>query len=362
MLKHFQSEHELNLFDLKLTQQDLELIHVLQANNLVLLSQSVRVKKRCFIKIPPSLINPLVNAASQVTKLDLIDKELKLLNEIYKEQIVEKQIVSWLNSEQFLRRNFNYNSYVCIICNATKNHILETHYLNKQTMPSNLPSSGADSTQSSHTQQSSTNRNQFYSDEMKTVVLTNHVLSHFNEYCYRCMSCKISWPDRTQLLKHSQECPNSQVVRTKTKYKLKANCRLQLKFYLQSYIDYWQHEKMLEQKLDLSISTNTTTNNNNNNKKLNCKVYLNDIIINKNLLLNASGRFNVNTINLEGKQMLLKDDDETDSNDITTTTTNTTSNATTTTLTTTSETNNEQTNTNDNKNDVLMKEDQTEKD
>ncbi len=40
-----------------------------------------------------------------------------------------------------------------------------------------------------------------FTDEMKTVVLTNHVLGHFNEYCYRCMSCKISWPDRTQLLK-----------------------------------------------------------------------------------------------------------------------------------------------------------------
>jgi hypothetical protein len=41
------------------------------------------------------------------------------------------------------------------------------------------------------------NRLQYYTDEMKTVVLTNHVLSHFNEYCFRCMSCKISWPDRT---------------------------------------------------------------------------------------------------------------------------------------------------------------------
>ena len=132
---------------------------------------------------------------------------------------------------------------------------------------------------------------------MKTVVLTNHVLSHFNEYCYRCMSCKISWPDRTQLLKHSQECPNSQVVRTKTKYKLKANCRLQLKFYLQTFSDYWLYEKVLEQKQVEQL-------------KSNCKVYLNDIIINKDLLLDASGRYNLNLINYDdGRQMVLKDDD-----------------------------------------------------
>ncbi len=133
MLKHFQSEHELNLFDLKLTLIDLELIHTLQIHNQVVLSQSVRLKKRCFIRIPPLLVNPIASggetcAAVALTKCDLIDKELKLLNDIYREQIVEKQIVSWLNSEQFLRRNFNYNSHVCIICNATKSQILETHY------------------------------------------------------------------------------------------------------------------------------------------------------------------------------------------------------------------------------------------
>jgi hypothetical protein len=140
-----------------------------------------------------------------------------------------------------------------------------------------------------------TGRNQYYSDEMKTVVLTNHVLSHFNEYCFRCMSCKISWPDRTQLLKHSQECPNSQVVRTKTKYKLKANCRSQLKFYLQTYIDYWEYEKLQETR-----SLN----------KSNLKIYLNDIVLNKTLLVNTSGRFNLNSINLDSKQILLKDVEE----------------------------------------------------
>lgn len=110
MLKHFQSEHELNLFDLKLNQTDLELIHTLHIHNQVQLSQSVKLKSRCFIKIPPSLVNANVAEATPLTKIDLINKELKLLNEIYKEQIIEKQIVSWLNSEQFLRRNFNYNS------------------------------------------------------------------------------------------------------------------------------------------------------------------------------------------------------------------------------------------------------------
>jgi len=310
MLKHFQSEHELNLFDLKLNQHDLELIHTLQSNSLVQLSQSVRVRKRCFIKVPPILVNPQV-ATGALTKVDLIDKELKLLNEIYREQIQEKQIVSWLNSEQFLRRNFNYNSYVCIICNATKNQILESHYLNNKTA-GGAASAGnpSDSTIISMASQI-TNRNQYYSDEMKTVVLTNHVLSHFNEYCFRCMSCKISWPDRTQLLKHSQECPNSQVVRTKTKYKLKANCRLQLKFYLQTYIDYWEYEKLQETR-----SLN----------KSNFKIYLNDIILNKMLLVDTSGRFNLNSINLDGKQITLKDEEETEistTNQITTETTTT---------------------------------------
>jgi len=294
MLKHFQSEHQLNLFDLKLNQQDLELIHTLQSNNLVQLSQSLKVRKRCFIKIPPTLINPQVSTGA-LTKVDLIEKELKLLHEIYREQICDKQIVSWLNSEQFLRRNFNYNSYACIICNATKSQILESHYLNNKTAGAASVTSTNPNDSISTMSSQITGRNQYYSDEMKTVVLTNHVLSHFNEYCFRCMSCKISWPDRTQLLKHSQECPNSQVVRTKTKYKLKANCRSQLKFYLQTYIDYWEYEKLQETR-----SLN----------KSNLKIYLNDIVLNKTLLVNTSGRFNLNSINLDSKQILLKDVEE----------------------------------------------------
>jgi len=318
MLKHFQSEHELNLFDLKLNQTDLELIHTLHIHNQVQLSQSVKLKSRCFIKIPPSLVNANVAELKALTKVDLINKELKLLNEIYKEQIIEKQIVSWLNSEQFLRRNFNYNSYVCIICNATKSQILETHYhLNKSqnqtpSMQVAIVGLSATTTPESSTQASNSSRHQFYSDEMKTVVLTNHVLSHFNEYCYRCMSCKISWPDRTQLLKHAQECSNSQVVRTKTKYKLKANCRLQLKFYLQTYLDYWQYEKCLENKTSDQIQAlnNVSVAATELTKPLNCKIFLNDIILNKNLLLEQSSRSSLNSIRMiEGNKIGLVDDE-----------------------------------------------------
>jgi len=276
------------------------------------MSQSVRVRKRCFIKVPPALINPLAGGGGVVTKIDLINKELNLLNEIHREQIIEKQIVSWLNSEQFLRRNFNYNAYQCIICNQTKTQILESHYLNNNNNNNNSKTTNESNTAVVVVSTNRSSSNQFhYSDEMKTVVLTNHVLSHFNEYCYRCMSCKISWPDRTQLLKHAQECPNSQVVRTKTKYKLKANCRLQLKFYLQTYLDYWMHEKMLE-----THSLNSGGGLGGDENKLNFKIYLNDIILNKSLLMNASGRFNLNSINLDdGKQMLLKDDDDDDDDD-----------------------------------------------
>ena len=314
ILKHFQSEHELNVFDLmnnKLTLDDLDLIHTLQLNNQVQLSQGCLLKRSCFVKIPPQLLNPQSGANYQsITRLDLIDKEIKLLNEIYREQIVDKQIVSWLNSEQFLRRNFNYNSYVCIICNATKLNILETHYnLHKKSATPN-------NNNTSSSQQSNSvdvyNRLQYYSDEMKTVVLTNHVLGHFNEYCYRCMSCKISWPDRTQLLKHAQECSNSQVVRTKTKYKLKANCRSQLKFYLQTYIDYWQTERSMETKSIEHLAPNQQqTENKDGDKKLNCKVFLKDIIQNKKLLLETSSRSNLNKINLnDNKKLIVVEEEE----------------------------------------------------
>lgn len=136
---------------------------------------------------------------------------------------------------------------------------------------------------------------------MKTVVLTNHVLSHFNEYCYRCMSCKISWPDRTQLLKHSQECPNSQVVRTKTKYKLKANLRLQLKFYLLSLIEYWTQEKERDM-----VTTSAP------------KCFLKDMFASKRLLLNTASRYGLTKIHTEDAVISFQDEEETDTTATTT--------------------------------------------
>jgi len=323
VLKHFQSEHEFNIFSMDLNLDQLELIHTLQTNNQLQLSEGVHLRRRCNIRVPPLLINPNAGEqAHQLTKIDLIDKEINYLNEIYREQIVEKQIVSWLNSEQFFRRNFNYNSHVCIICNTSKTNILESHYNMKKNqiglnngMESTNTTACPSATTTSPSSTLNSNRLQYYSDEMKTVVLTNHVLSHFNEYCYRCMSCKISWPDRTQLLKHAQECSNSQVVRTKTKYKLKANCRLQLKFYLQTFIDYWNYEKCYDMKQieDLAPSKNEQIKDgetNNSNGKLDFKVFLKDIIVDKELLLSESSRCDLNTINLdENKQIILSNDE-----------------------------------------------------
>lgn len=332
ILKHFQSEHEFNVFDLNLGLDDLEVIQALQMNNLIQLSQGVHIKKRCYVKVPPLLVNTysLLNSVDDdskalninITKVDLIDKEIKILNEIYREQIVEKQIVSWLNSEQFLRRNYNYNSYACIICNATKIQILEAHYNQNQSHKFRNLTNSSTTTASDPASQSAlalssglnANRLQYYTEEMKTVVLTNHVLGHFNEYCFRCMSCKISWPDRTQLLKHAQECSNSQVVRTKTKYKLKANCRLQLKFYLQSYLDYWNHEKCLETK-DITELIPVANNNNPtadlSTTRLNCKIFLKDIMLNKKLFLDQSSVNNIDQINIfDDKKIILKPEKE----------------------------------------------------
>ena len=305
VLKHFQSEHAFNVFDLGLTLDELELIHALQLNNHVGLCEGVHLRRRCFIRIPPPLLNPMPELNLSLTRVDLIEKEIRLLSEIYKEQIVEKQIVSWLNSEQFLRRNFNYNSYVCIICNQTKASILEGHYNVKRAAGALSALNASNGAASQQPGEAAPNRLQYFTEEMKTVVLTNHILSHFNEYCYRCMSCKISWPDRTQLLKHTQECPNSQVVRTKTKYKLKANCRLQLKFYLQTYLDYWEHEKCLETK---NIEPLAPVAAKDSARKLECRVYLKDIVLSQRLLLEASSRYNLSAINLdEGKRLVLKE-------------------------------------------------------
>lgn len=307
VLKHFQSEHEFNVFDssaLKLA--DLELIYAMQANNLLQTSQSVCLKRHCHIRIPPLLVNPLAGPGCVVGRCDLIEREMRLLNEIYREQIVEKQISSWLNTEQFYRRNFNYNSFVCVICNTSKLAILDEHYHLKAAAAATTTTS----TSPGPAAAGPVDRLQFYSDEMKTVVLTNHVLSHFNEYCYRCMSCKISWPDRTQLLKHAQECSNSQVVRTKTKYKLKANCRLQLKFYLHSYLDYWQNEKYHLNRNLAELASPQPTETTAIQPISTMKVFLKDIFLNKKLLLDASSRFDLHKIHLADNRVINLSDEQ----------------------------------------------------
>jgi hypothetical protein len=301
LAKHYQSEHEFNIFDahLSLALGDLEVLQQLHANGMLQMCRGVHLKRRACIP-----------ATLTTSKVDLIDRELRMLNTIYHDQIVEKTIVSWLNSEQFYRRSYNYNAHVCIVCNATKLSILDAHYTQsvaqKSQLKKNLTAQDASST--------TPHKQQFFSDEMRTVVLTNHVLSHFNEYCYRCMSCKISWPDRTQLLKHAQECSNSQVVRTKTKYKLKANCRLQLKFNLQSYMEYWLHERYLEtQEL---TDGNSSTNEALVETKGDMKVYLKDVFKSKQLLLDLASKYSLSAICTDVDKRLLLSDEAEDSREM----------------------------------------------
>ena len=286
LAKHYQAEHEFNVFDvhLGLGLADLDLVQQLSANGLVQLNRGVHLKRRASIPAP---------------KVENLDKELSLLNAIYQEQIVEKQIVSWLNAEQFYRRAYNYDSHVCIVCNASKVSILDAHYMQSvsKTAPKSESSTSEETSSSStnNSSSSSSSKQQYFSEEMRTVVLTNHVLGHFNEYCYRCMSCKISWPDRTQLLKHAQECSNSQVVRTKTKYKLKANCRMQLKFNLQSFIEYWQHEKCVETR-QIEEGAAAAAEEESAAVVLVGRVYIKDVFKSKQLLLDLAAKHSLNTI------------------------------------------------------------------
>jgi hypothetical protein len=151
-----------------------------------------------------------------------------------------------------------------------------------------------------------------YDNDETVLIVTNHILQHFNEYCYRCIACKISWPDRTQLVRHSHECPNSQVVRTKTKYKLKANYRLYLQFNLLSYTNYWRNE--FDRYSTLINPTTTTNGDDEKNKKLNkLKIHLNDLFLNdKKFLLLQSSNYNLIKINLDdnGNCLMLEDDDD----------------------------------------------------
>ena len=314
-LKHYQSEHHMNIFELMGgSLDDLELANILQLNGRVHITQGCVLRRACLLRVPPPLVVPPRDASSTttvITRAHLIEKELRVLADIYREQIVDKQIVSWLNSEQFMRRHYDYASYACIICNASKLAILDAHYTSSSASSSSQSKQQQTIGKSTDSSSSSSAvaiaaRIQHYSDEMKTVVLTNHVLGHFNEYCYRCMSCKISWPDRTQLLKHAQECSNSQVVRTKTKYKLKANCRAQLKFYLHSYLDYWTHELSVERNnADLLLVNKTTTQQQQQQQqqqpqqqRLDCKVFISDIARDPKLLLDTTTRHNIASVDM----------------------------------------------------------------
>ena len=94
------------------------------------------------------------------------------------------------------------------------------------------------------------------------------------------------------------------MVRTKTKYKLKANCRSQLKFYLQTYLDYWLTEKSDPTDLIQPVVQLAS------NAKLTCAVFLKDIIVNKKLLLDTLGRKNINRIDLNDREKLVVVDDD----------------------------------------------------
>lgn len=128
ILCHYAHEHSLPEVTSSFTLSQLECLHALQANNLCQLSMSANLRKHPYIRIPPLLVNPQCSEHTSITRTHLLDKEIKQLKEIYKEQIVEKQIVSWLNSEQFFRRWLNYNSFVCVICCTSKVSILDAHY------------------------------------------------------------------------------------------------------------------------------------------------------------------------------------------------------------------------------------------
>ncbi len=152
----------------------------------------------------------------------------------------------------------------------------------------------------------------YYDNDETVLLVTNHTLQHFNEYCNRCIACKISWSDRTQLVRHSHECPNSQIVRTKTKSNLKANYRLYLKFNLLSYTNYWRNEF---DRYSTFINPTTATNGDDEkNKKLNrLKIHLNYLFLNdKNFLLLQSSNYNLVKINLDdnGNCLMLEDVDD----------------------------------------------------
>jgi len=72
------------------------------------------------------------------------------------------------------------------------------------------------------------------------------------------------------------------------------------------------YEKCLELKnVEQLASLNNISAAQQEFKPLECKIFLNDVILNKNLLLEASSRCQLNSINLnEGKQIILRDEDD----------------------------------------------------
>lgn len=271
---HLHKDHSLSEFDTNFINEfELQLIQLMQTINLVQIYENIRMP---ISRIPSSL---RIASNESLTKFHFdISNEIKKLKEIYEQQIVEKVILSWINIDQLICRHLNFVQSICSICGMSKEKIVKAYspLLHDDT-------------------------NQVW------LILANHILSHFNEYCYRCIACKISWPDRTQLLKHAQECPNSQVVRTKTKYKLKANARCFLQFNLLTLIDYWKNEL---DRLDDILKRNHYYQTLNLNNMPSCKVYVQDLFSKNNrVLLLESSKHNLQAICLnDGKKIILEDD------------------------------------------------------
>lgn len=100
-------------------------------------------------------------------------------------------------------------------------------------------------------------------------------------------------------------------MRTKTKYKLKANCRLQLKFYLHSLIDYWTQEKDKIKNDEANVQLLPS------NGGLKC--FIIDIFKNKRLFLETMGKNEVNEVCTSNSVIKLTDADDTATNEISTT-------------------------------------------
>ena len=318
--QHLLSEHSVIDSQSEFNEVTLQFIQILQSLNYIQVYQYVKKSKKLMFNDYYLYLNDL-----KINTKELKSNEMDKLNEIYQQQIVDKSILSWLNIDQLVIRNFNINTYNCSICGMNKEKILKSY-------SPNISCTSTASSTSSGLNPNLTCTSLLCSDNDETIlIVTNHILQHFNEYCYRCIACKISWPDRTQLVRHSHECPNSQVVRTKTKYKLKANFRLYLQFNLLSYINYWNNEFERYSTLfnnntsqngdssnEITATTTVTEENDDENDKIKklkinkSKIFLNDLFLNeKNFLLLQSSNYNLNKINLDdnGNCFMLEDDD-----------------------------------------------------